>query len=70
MDGETFAWSALLYNWAPILLMIGFWIFIMRKVGTGRQTAYLERSIAFMNRQEQLLERIATALEQRNARGH
>jgi hypothetical protein len=50
--------------------MIGFWIFIMRKVGTGRQTAYLERSIAFMNRQEQLLERIATALEQRNARGH
>ena len=24
-------WATLLYSWAPILLMIGFWIFIMRQ---------------------------------------
>jgi ATP-dependent Zn protease len=58
--------AALLYNWAPILLMIGFWLWIMRRVGGTKQRNYTERSIAFMDRQEQLLERIATALEQRN----
>jgi ATP-dependent Zn protease len=68
MDSD--AWSALLYSWAPILVMIGFWVFIMKKIGTGRQAKYVERSMAFMERQEQLLERIATALERRNARGH
>jgi ATP-dependent Zn protease len=69
MDSDTSVWSNVLYSWAPILLMIGFWIFIMRKMRPGRQTVYLERSLAFMDRQEQLLERIATALERRNARG-
>jgi ATP-dependent Zn protease len=61
-------WSSVLYSWAPILLMIGFWMYIMRRVGSGKQATYMERSIAFMNRQEELLERIATALERRNAR--
>jgi ATP-dependent Zn protease len=59
-------WTSLLYNWAPILLMIGFWFWIMRRVNVGRQGKYIERSMAFMDRQEQLLERIATALERRN----
>jgi ATP-dependent Zn protease len=62
-------WASVLYSWAPILLLIGFWLFIMRKLGTGKQARYFERSMAFMERQEQLLERIATALERRNARG-
>jgi ATP-dependent Zn protease len=69
MDSETSVWASLLYSWAPILLMIGFWVFIMRKMGPGRQARYVERSLAFMERQEQLLDRIATALERRNARG-
>jgi ATP-dependent Zn protease len=64
MDND--AWSALLYTWAPILLMIGFWLFFMRKF--KKQTTYTERSLAFMDRQEQLLERIAVALERRNVR--
>jgi ATP-dependent Zn protease len=51
MDSD--AWSALLYTWAPILLMIGFWLFFMRK---------------FKKQTTQLLERIAVALERRNAR--
>lgn len=68
MVGETHTWWAdVLYTWAPVLLMIGFWVFFMRRFAGGRQAKYLERCHGFMNRQEQLLERIATALEQRNA---
>lgn len=63
-NGSVFA--TLLYNWGPILVLIGFWFWIMRKVGGTRQRNYTDRSLAFMDRQEQLLERIATALEQRN----
>ena len=68
MDND--AWSALLYTWAPILLMIGFWLFFMWKFKkqTTKQTTYTERSLEFMDRQEQLLERIAVALERRNGR--
>jgi ATP-dependent Zn protease len=41
MDSD--AWSALLYTWAPILLLIGFWLFFMRKF--KKQTTYTERSL-------------------------
>jgi hypothetical protein len=34
----------------------------------GRHRKYTERSLASMDRQEQLLERIAVALERRNGR--
>lgn len=67
MDLETV--TALLYTWAPILLMVGFWVFMMRRLGTWRHKGYVDRQLEFMTRQEQLLERIATALERRNARG-
>ena len=32
-------WTAMLYSWAPILLMIGFWIFIMRQMQSGGNKA-------------------------------
>jgi len=32
-------WTTLLYSWAPILLMIGFWIFFMRQVQSGGNKA-------------------------------
>ena len=35
----TSPWAALLYSWAPILLMIGFWIFIMRQMQSGGNKA-------------------------------
>ncbi len=35
----TSPWAALLYAWAPILLMIGFWIFIMRQMQSGGNKA-------------------------------
>ena len=35
----TSPWATLLYSWAPILLMIGFWIFIMRQMLCGGNKA-------------------------------
>jgi cell division protease FtsH len=35
----TSPWTNLLYSWAPILLMIGFWIFIMRQMQSGGNKA-------------------------------
>jgi hypothetical protein len=67
MDSE--ALSSLVYTWAPILMMIGFWVFFLRRLGTWRGRGYMDLQLEFMTRQEQLLERIATALERRNARG-
>ena len=32
-------WAALLYTWAPILLILGFWIFFMRQVQSGGNKA-------------------------------
>jgi cell division protease FtsH len=32
-------WAALLYSWAPILLMIGFWVFFMRQMQSGGNKA-------------------------------
>ena len=69
MDTEAHTWSSLLISCAPFLLLIGFWIFFMKKLGAGKQAKYMERSQVFMDRQEQLLERIAAALEQRNKTG-
>jgi cell division protease FtsH len=32
-------WTMMLYSWAPILLLIGFWIFFMRQMQTGGNKA-------------------------------
>ncbi len=32
-------WASLLYSWAPILLLIGFWIFFMRQIQSGGNKA-------------------------------
>jgi cell division protease FtsH len=36
---STSPWASLLYSWAPILLMIGFWIFLMRQMQSGGNKA-------------------------------
>jgi cell division protease FtsH len=36
---STSPWTTVLYYWAPILLMIGFWIFIMRQMQSGGNKA-------------------------------
>ena len=73
MDSETPTWVHLLTSWIPILVIVGFWVWFMRKGGMlgkggtlSKQAASMERNMAFMDRQEKLLERIAVALEQRN----
>jgi cell division protease FtsH len=38
-EPTTSPWAALLYTWAPILLMIGFWIFFMRQMQSGGNKA-------------------------------
>ncbi|MPY91281.1 MAG: ATP-dependent zinc metalloprotease FtsH [Luteitalea sp.] len=38
-EPTTSPWSALLYAWAPILLLIGFWIFFMRQMQSGGNKA-------------------------------
>src|SRR4026209_277242 len=38
-EATTSPWAALLSNWAPILLMIGFWVFIMRQMQSGGNKA-------------------------------
>jgi len=38
-DANASPWAALLFNWAPILLMIGFWVFIMRQMQSGGNKA-------------------------------
>ena len=38
-DPATSPWATLLYSWAPILLLIGFWIFFMRQMQSGGNKA-------------------------------
>jgi cell division protease FtsH len=38
-EATTSPWANVLYTWAPILLMIGFWIFIMRQMQSGGNKA-------------------------------
>ena len=38
-DPTTSPWATLLYSWAPILLLIGFWIFFMRQMQSGGNKA-------------------------------
>jgi cell division protease FtsH len=38
-EPTTSPWASLLYSWAPILLMIGFWIFLMRQMQSGGNKA-------------------------------
>ena len=32
-------WAAIIYAWAPLIIMIGFWIFIMRQMQSGGNKA-------------------------------
>ena len=66
MESETPIWMNLFLSWLPILLVIFLWILFMRRLGGGRQRQQMEGSIRYMERSEQLLERIARALEERN----
>src|SRR5262249_27274978 len=38
-DAAASPWAALLYNWGPIRLLTGFWVFMMRKRQSGDNKA-------------------------------
>jgi cell division protease FtsH len=38
-EPTTSPWASILYSWAPILLLIGFWIFFMRQMQSGGNKA-------------------------------
>jgi cell division protease FtsH len=38
-EATTSPWATLLYSWAPVLLIIGFWIFFMRQMQSGGNKA-------------------------------
>jgi hypothetical protein len=54
----------ILINWFPMLLLIGVWIVFLRRMGGGRYMSPYQRDyIAISQRQIEVLERIAVALE-------
>ena len=56
----------ILINWFPMLLLIGVWIFFLRRMGMGGgryMSQYQRDYMAMAQRQTEILERIAVALE-------
>ena len=58
-------WSALV-SWIPVIVLVGFWVYFMRKLKASRQPELAARSFQHMERVEALLERIAVAVEKRH----
>ncbi len=59
----------LLIGWTPFIVLIGLWVFLMRRGGwLGKHRQHVERNIELLEQQQALLQRIAVALEERNRR--
>lgn len=56
----------LFISWFPMVLLIGVYIWFMRKGFGNKQAAYMELHLAEMRRQNATLERIASALDARS----
>ena len=64
-------WLGFTFWWGPVLLMIVFYVWYMKKTGLRRNREYMSMGLAHMQRSEELLERIAEALEkQKNAESY
>lgn len=55
----------ILINWLPMLLLIGVWIYFMRRMRGGPLTKYQADCMDLTRRQVESLERIAAALEKK-----
>lgn len=62
---SAFSWSDLLVSWGPMLLLIGVWIFFMRKM--GKKGSPQLRTVELIEKQNAVLERLAVAAEKTNA---
>jgi ATP-dependent Zn protease len=57
------AWWRAVISWVPFLLLIGFWVYFMKKLKASRQPELVERTFQHMERVEAMLERIVVAVE-------
>jgi ATP-dependent Zn protease len=64
-DGRESPIMALLYTWAPVLLIVALWIFFMRRFGWGKggYKQYMMTNQEHMASIDRNLERIAVQLE-------
>jgi ATP-dependent Zn protease len=60
MNAANFDWAQMLINWFPMLLLIGVWLFFLRRMQSGKGI------YSHQKRTADALERIAAALEKRN----
>lgn len=67
---DSSVWLSLLFWWGPVLQLIIFYVWYMKKTGIRRQREYMNMGVAHMQRSEELLERIVEALEKKNAEAY
>ena len=65
---KSITMESLLFNFGPIILLVALWIIFMKRSGIGakKQKDYIDRLHVHMARNEELLERIAKAVEKDN----
>lgn len=67
---DTGFWLSLAAWWLPVLALVGFYVWFMKKTGLKRQREYMNMGVAHMQRSEELLERIAEALERKGGEAY
>ena len=60
---KTATWVNIATWWGPVIALIGFWVWFMRKTGIRRQREYMNAGAVHMQNVEGLLERILEAVE-------
>ena len=60
---KTATWVNIAMWWGPVLVLLVLWAWFMRKTGIRRQREYMNAGAVHMQRVEELLERIAAAVE-------
>jgi len=51
-------------SWFPMILLIGVWIYFMKRGGLGKQASYMEQLLAEQKILNEYLGRIAQSLEE------
>jgi len=55
--------SKIFISWFPMILLIVVWVYFMKKMGTGKQAAYMDQLLAEQKILNEHIERIAKSLE-------
>jgi hypothetical protein len=55
--------TSIVTMWLPLVVVIGVWIYLAHRLGTGRQVKLVERNVAQMDRLEEKLNRVIELLE-------